>query len=108
MQVGFRNTGADHGALILLLALVSLTVVMAQRQVAKDDLPPPAPFVRNPIYNPYAAYGEANATGSRQPSIVTDHREARRTILPERPATNNGRPGRRGIGRQPERPARTS
>jgi hypothetical protein len=29
---------------------------------AKDYSAPPAPPVRNPLYNPYAAYGEANAT----------------------------------------------
>jgi hypothetical protein len=29
---------------------------------AKHYSAPPAPPVRNPLYNPYAAYGEANAT----------------------------------------------
>jgi hypothetical protein len=29
---------------------------------ARDYSPPAAPPVRNPVYNPYAAYGEANAT----------------------------------------------
>ena len=29
---------------------------------AKDYNSPPAPPVRNPLYEPYAAYGEANAT----------------------------------------------
>ena len=29
---------------------------------ASDYSPPAAPPVRNPLYNPYAAYGEANAT----------------------------------------------
>ena len=29
---------------------------------ATDYSAPPAPPVRNPLYNPYAAYGEANAT----------------------------------------------
>ena len=32
---------------------------------AKDYNPPPAPPVRHPLYNPYAAYGEANATWTR-------------------------------------------
>ena len=51
-------------ALILLtLALICLTACDGGNvKSAKDYSPPPAPFVRSPIYNPYAAYGEANAT----------------------------------------------
>ena len=35
---------------------------------AADYHPPPAPPVRNPVYNPNAAYGEANATW--QPPVL--------------------------------------
>lgn len=47
-------------ALTLALAACSGTNIKS----AKDYSAPAAPEVRNPIYNPYAAYGEARATWS--------------------------------------------
>ncbi len=48
--------------------LVLLPIAMARCsggpnvKSAKDYDPPPAPPLRDALYNPYAAYGEANAT----------------------------------------------
>jgi hypothetical protein len=51
---------------ILLCLLLPLGLVACSGgpniKSAKDYSAPPAPPVRNPLYNPYAAYGEANAT----------------------------------------------
>ena len=51
---------------ILLCLLIPLGLVACSGgpniKSAKDYSAPPAPPVRNPLYNPYAAYGEANAT----------------------------------------------
>ena len=48
---------------------------------------PPAPYVRNPVYNPYAAYGEANATW--QPPIF--NRDGT-IVKPAEPASQSDRP----------------
>ena len=54
---------------------------------AKDYNAPAAPKVRNPIYNPYAAYGEANATW--RPSVF----DRDGTIVkPAEPASQSDRP----------------
>jgi hypothetical protein len=54
---------------------------------AKDYDAPPAPPVRNPLYNPYAAYGEANATWT--PPVF--NRDG--TIMkPAEPASQSDRP----------------
>ena len=51
---------------ILLCLLIPLGLVACSGgpniKSAKDYSAPLAPPVRNPLYNPYAAYGEANAT----------------------------------------------
>jgi len=55
---------------------------------AKDYSAPAASPVRNPIYNPYAAYGEANATWT--PPVF--NRDG--TIMkPTEPASQSDRPG---------------
>ena len=50
---------------ILALALLSSGLAACSGgpnvKSAKDYSAPPAPSVRSPLYNPYAAYGEANA-----------------------------------------------
>lgn len=48
---------------------------------------PPAPPVRNPLYNPYAAYGEANAIW--QPPVF--NRDGT-IVKPAEPSTQNDRP----------------
>jgi hypothetical protein len=51
---------------ILLCFLIPLGVAACSGgpniKSAKEYSAPPAPPVRNPLYNPYSAYGEANAT----------------------------------------------
>jgi hypothetical protein len=55
---------------------------------AKDYSVPAAPPVRNSLYNPYAAYGEANATWT--PPVF--NRDG--TIMkPTEPASQSDRPG---------------
>lgn len=54
---------------------------------AKDYRAPPAPPVRNPLYNPYAAYGEANATWT--PPVF--NRDGT-IIKPAEPASQSDRP----------------
>ena len=55
---------------------------------AKDYSAPAAPPVRNSLYNPYAAYGEANATWT--PPVF--NRDG--TIMkPTEPASQSDRPG---------------
>src|ERR1700733_14966992 len=55
---------------------------------AKDSNAPPAPPVRHPLYNPYAAYGEANATWT--PPVF--NRDGTIT-KPTEPASQSDRPG---------------
>jgi hypothetical protein len=50
------------GALICVTLLVGCATNPPNVKSAKDYLAPKAPPVRDPVYNPYAAYGEANAT----------------------------------------------
>ncbi len=53
-----------HRQLPLILLSLSLAACSQSPNVksASDYTAPKAPPVRNPLYNPYAAYGEANAT----------------------------------------------
>jgi len=53
----------------------------------KDYSPPPAPQVRNPIYDPYAGYGTANATW--QPPVF--NRDGT-IVKPAEPASQADRP----------------
>jgi hypothetical protein len=70
---------------------------------AKDYDAPPAPPVRSPLYNPYAAYGEANATWT--PPVFNRDGTIMKPAV--RPATIRVRPlGLRSIRRKPLRPAR--
>ena len=48
--------------LILALAACPAACSAGNVKSAKEYSAPAAPPVRNPLYNPYAAYGEANAT----------------------------------------------
>ncbi|MGH7122045.1 MAG: hypothetical protein ACRELF_06785 [Gemmataceae bacterium] len=48
---------------------------------------PAAPAVRNPLYNPYTAYGEANATW--QPPVFNRNGTI---VKPAEPSTQAGRP----------------
>ena len=54
---------------------------------AKDYTVPAPPPVRNPIYNPYAAYGEADATW--QPPVF--NRDGT-VVKPAEPASQSDRP----------------
>ena len=54
---------------------------------AKDYTAPAAPSVRSPLYNPYAAYGQANATWTPQ----VFNRDGT-IVKPEEPASQAGRP----------------
>ena len=54
---------------------------------ASDYSPPAAPPVRNPLYNPYAAYGEANATW--QPPVW--NRDGT-IVKPAEPSSQDDRP----------------
>ena len=72
-----------------LLLPLSLTACSGGPNVksAKDYSAPAAPPVRNPLYNPYAAYGEANATWT--PPVF--NRDG--TIMkPTEPASQSDRP----------------
>ncbi len=74
--------------IILGLALLSLAAC-ASGNVKKlsDYSAPPAPPVRNPIYNPNAAYGEANATWT--PPVF--NRDGT-IVKPADPSTQSDRP----------------
>jgi hypothetical protein len=52
-----------------------------------DYHPPPAPPMQNPVYDPYAPYGEANATWT-PPVYDRDGT----IVKPNEPSTQDGRP----------------
>lgn len=69
-------------------------------QSAKDyDVPPPPP-VAHPVYNPYAAYGEANATW--RPPVIDRDGTIQKPVEPssqwDRPSYENA-PWATGAGR---------
>ena len=76
--------------LLLLPLLAAYLVACSSGNVksAKDYSAPAAPPVRNPLYNPYAAYGEANATW--QPPVF--NRDGT-IVKPAEPASQADRPG---------------
>lgn len=76
--------------LLLLPLLAAYLVACSSGNVksAKDYSAPAAPPVRNPLYNPYAAYGEANATW--QPPVF--NRDGT-VVKPAEPASQADRPG---------------
>ena len=51
-----------HVTAIALLAIVLAGCSGGNLHSSKDADPPPPPPVLHPLYNPYAAYGEAHAT----------------------------------------------
>jgi hypothetical protein len=78
--------------LLLLPLLVAYLAACSSGNVksagAKDYSAPGAPPVRNPLYNPYAAYGEANAIW--QPPVF--NRDGT-VVKPAEPASQADRPG---------------
>jgi len=74
--------------LILALILLGLAACSSGNvQPVSEYSAPAAPPVRNPIYNPYAAYGEANATW--QPPVF--NRDGT-IVKPAEPSTQADRP----------------
>jgi hypothetical protein len=73
--------------LVPLLALVVAACSSGNVKSASDYSAPPAPPVRNPVYNPYSAYGEANATW--QPPVF--NRDGT-IVKPAEPASQDDRP----------------
>jgi hypothetical protein len=73
--------------LFLLLAVSLFACTRGNVRSARDYSPPPAPPVRNSVYNPYAAYGEADATW--QPSVW--NRDGT-IVKPVEPASQADRP----------------
>jgi hypothetical protein len=74
---------------LILMLLVALAACSGGPNVksAQDYTAPKAPPVRNPLYNPYAAYGEANASWT--PPVF--NRDG--TIMkPAEPASQSDRP----------------
>jgi len=57
-----RSAMRTSRPLILVLAASLAACSGGNVKSAKDYSAPTAPPVRNPLYNPYAAYGEADAT----------------------------------------------
>ena len=51
-----------HYASAILLAISVTACSGGNLKSARDYNAPPAPLVRHPYYNPYAPYGQANAT----------------------------------------------
>jgi len=78
-----------HRALPIITLVAGLLAACSSGNVksANDYSPPPAPPVRNPIYDPYAAYGTANATW--QPPVF--NRDST-IVKPTEPASQADRP----------------
>jgi hypothetical protein len=97
------------GSLFLPLLAFALFARSSCVKSARDYSPLAAPPVRNPVYNLYEAYGEANATW--QPPIWNRDGticETRRARLPGRSSSLRVRPlGHRGRRRQPYAPPGT-
>jgi hypothetical protein len=74
----------------LILALAACLAACSAGNVksAKEYSAPAAPPVRNPLYNPYAAYGEANATW--QPPVW--NRGDGTIVKPAEPSSQDDRP----------------
>jgi hypothetical protein len=83
------TTEIRHAALAIPLAPRLFLFACSSGNVnsVRDYSPPAAPLVRNPVYNPYAAYGEANATW--QPAIW--NRDGT-IVKPAEPASQADRP----------------
>jgi hypothetical protein len=83
------TTEIRHASLTSCLACHCLArrLQQRQRQIRQGLLAAAAPPVNNPIYNPYAAYGEANATW--QPPVF--NRDGT-IVKPAEPASQADRP----------------
>ena len=81
------ETAMRHFLILPLLAGILAACSGGNVKSAGDYHAPPAPPVRNPVYNPYAAYGEANATW--QPPIF--NRDGT-IVKPAEPSTQDDRP----------------
>lgn len=74
--------------ILLPVVLVSLAACSGGNvKKVSDYSAPPAPQVRNPVYNPYAAYGEANATWT-PPTFNRDGT----VVKPAEPSSQDDRP----------------
>lgn len=74
----------------LILTIVALGLAGCAHGNVKpvaDNAAPPPPKLHNPTYNPYAAYGSANAVWS-PPTYDTDGT----IVKPTSPSTQSGRP----------------
>jgi len=78
-----------HRALTFVTLAASLLAACSTGNVksANDYSPPPAPLLRNPVYDPYAAYGAAKATW--QPPVF--NRDGT-IVKPSEPASQADRP----------------
>ncbi len=76
-----------HFLILPLLAGILAACSGGNVKSAGDYHAPPAPPVGDPVYNPYAAYGEANATW--QPPIF--NRDGT-IVKPAEPSTQDDRP----------------
>lgn len=74
-------------AALLLVATTLCACASGNVRSARSYSAPAAPQVRNPIYNPYAPFGEANATW-RPPAFNRDGT----IVRPVEPSTDAGRP----------------
>jgi len=77
--------GSKHILLVLALSLAACSSPNVKS--ARDYSAPRAPVVRNPLYNPNAPYGEANATW-QAPVFNRDGT----IVKPVEPATQSERP----------------
>lgn len=76
-----------HKYILLVFALGLTACSSPNVKSAKDYSAPRAPVVRNPLYNPNAPYGQANATW-QAPVFNRDGT----IVKPVEPATEAGRP----------------
>jgi len=72
--------------LFLPIALTLAACATTNVKSARDYHPPPAPQVRDPVYDPYAGYGTANATWT--PPVF--NRDGT-IVKPAEPASQNDR-----------------
>jgi hypothetical protein len=87
MVIAFKEFAMER--LLTLIALATLAACSSPNvRSASSDHAPTAPAVRNPDYNPYAPYGEANATWM-PPTFNRDGT----IVKPAEPSTQDDRPG---------------
>ena len=76
-----------HPLVLFVLAVGLAACSSGNVKSARDYTAPAAPPIRNPVYNPYAAYGEANATW--HPPVF--NRDGT-IVKPAEPSTQSDRP----------------